>query len=119
MKKKLGRGRPKKQIDKVQFEGLCGIQCTLEEICAFFSTTDKTINRWCKETYEGETFSVVFKEKQNIGKISLRRKQWRLADKNAAMSIFLGKNYLKQTDEKNRPDQQQTCVQIVDDILKE
>ena len=118
MKKKLGRGRREKQIDKVQFETLCGIQCTLEEICFFFSTTDKTVNIWCRDTY-GMTFSEIFKEKKGLGKISLRRKQWRLANNSTAMAIFLGKNYLGQTDEKNRPDQQQTCVQIVDDVLKE
>jgi hypothetical protein len=32
------------------------------------------------------------------GKISLRRKQLRLAEKSAGMAIFLGKNYLDQAD---------------------
>ena len=35
-------------------------------------------------------------EKRNIGKISLRRSQWRLAEKNVTMAIFLGKQYLGQ-----------------------
>lgn len=34
--------RPLKEIDKKQFENLCGLQCTLEEICGFFDVTDKT-----------------------------------------------------------------------------
>lgn len=27
----MPRGRPKKEIDKTQFEKLCGLQCTAEE----------------------------------------------------------------------------------------
>ena len=33
-------GRPMKQIDKVQFEKLCALQCTEEEICGFLDVTD-------------------------------------------------------------------------------
>lgn len=93
-------GRPKKAIDKDIFEGLCMIQCTEEEIDAVLGVTDKTLNRWCKETY-GKTFSEVFAEKREAGKASLRRKQWKLADDNAAVAIFLGKNYLGQRDERS------------------
>ena len=90
-------GRPKKGIDKEQFEKLCGFQCTQEEICSWFDTTDKTLTSWCKETY-GESFSEVYSKKREKGKISLRRAQFQLATKSAAMAIFLGKNYLGQTD---------------------
>ena len=90
-------GRPKKIIDKDQFEKLCALQCTLEEICGFFSVTDNTLNSWCKETY-GTTFSEVFKEKRVGGQISLRRSQFKLAEKSAAVSIWLGKQYLGQRD---------------------
>lgn len=44
------------------------------------------------------TFSDTFAEKRKTGKISLRRMQWRLAEKNATMAIFLGKQYLGQRD---------------------
>ena len=37
-------------------------------------------------------------KKREKGKISLRRAQFRLAEKSAAMAIFLGKNYLGQRD---------------------
>ena len=89
--------RLKKEIDQKQFENLCGLQCTLEEICGWFDVTDKTLNAWCKRTY-GENFSEVFKKKRGAGKISLRRNQWRLAEKNANMAIWLGKQYLGQKD---------------------
>lgn len=85
------------RIDKKKFENLCGLQCTLEEVCGFFDINDKTLNSWCKKTY-GTTFYEVFKEKRGIGKISLRRMQWKLAEKNPSMAIFLGKQYLGQKD---------------------
>lgn len=90
-------GRPRKNIDKNQFENLCGMQCTEEEICSWFDVTDKTLNSWCKRTYK-MNFSEVFRQKRGKGKISLRRTQFRLAEKSAAMAIFLGKQYLGQRD---------------------
>ena len=89
--------RPKKEIDKKQFENLCGLQCTKEEICAWFDITDKTLDAWCKRTYR-QSFSVTFAQKRGKGKISLRRSQFRLAEKNANMAIWLGKQYLDQKD---------------------
>ena len=90
-------GRPLTEIDKNEFEKLCGLQCTQEEICSFFGTTPKTLQRWCRRTY-GAGFSQVFAEKRRNGKIALRRAQFRLAQKNAAMAIFLGKQWLGQKD---------------------
>lgn len=95
-------GRPRKKIDKKEFEGLLAIQCTLEEVTAFFDIklggcSEDTIQRWCKNEY-GESFAVVSAKKRNYGKISLRRSQFRLAERNATMAIFLGKNYLGQAD---------------------
>jgi len=105
-KKKMGR--PKKVIDQRQFETMCGLQCTLEEVCAILGVTDNTLNTWCKETY-GTTFSEVFAQKRALGTMSLRRAQFRLAEKSAAMAIFLGKNYLGQTD------QVETKIEFEDD----
>ena len=90
--------RPRKEIDQKNFESLCGLQCTLEEICGFFDVTDKTLDKWCKRTY-GHGFSEVFRQKRGSGKISLRRAQFQLAQKNANMAIWLGKQYLNQKDE--------------------
>ena len=90
-------GRPRKEIKQKEFENLCGIQCTKLEICAFFDVTDKTLESWCKRTYHAG-FSEVFSQKRGMGKISLRRKQWQLAEKSASMAIWLGKQYLEQRD---------------------
>jgi hypothetical protein len=90
--------RPRKEIDQKNFENLCGLQCTKEEICAFFDITDKTLDGWCSRTYH-KGFSEVFREKRGIGKISLRRSQFELAKKNATMAIWLGKQYLEQKEQ--------------------
>lgn len=79
------------------FESLCSIQCTQEEICSVLNVDDKTLNSWCKRTYK-KGFSEIFRIKREGGKASLRRKQWLLADHSAPMAIFLGKQYLGQTD---------------------
>lgn len=90
--------RPRKEIDQKAFENLCGLQCTKDEICWFLNVTDKTLDSWCRRTYK-KGFSDIYREKRGIGKISLRRSQFRLAEKSAAMAIWLGKQYLGQKDQ--------------------
>ena len=90
-------GRPPKVINGEQFEALCKIQCTEEEICSVLDVDEVTLQKWCRETY-GVGFSQVYKEKKLGGKASLRRMQWKLAEKNATVSIWLGKQYLGQTE---------------------
>lgn len=110
--------RPKKKIDKKQFENLCALQCTEKDICEWFEVCEDTLNKWCKNTYkdeEGEPmcFSDVFKQKRVKGKVSLRRNQFALSASNAAMAIFLGKNWLGQTDKVEST----VVVASVDDAL--
>lgn len=90
--------RPRKQIDKAQFEKLCAMQCTQEEMCGFFDCDDVTLNSWCKREYK-KSFSEVFRQKRQGGRISLRRTQWKLSETNVTMAIWLGKQYLGQTDQ--------------------
>ena len=111
-KKKMGR--PKKVITKKMFEELCKLQCSQEEICEVTGVTDKTLTRWCKDTYE-KSFSEIFKVKRGKGKISLRRNMMVMAQSNAAVAIFLAKNWLGM---KDRPDPDQdeiepTPVQVI------
>lgn len=109
-------GRPKKEINQNQFEKLCALQCTLREIASYFDCCEDTIESWCKATYN-ENFSDVFSKKKELGKISLRRLQFRLAEKNASMAIFLGKNYLGQSDALKIDGQ--VGVTIIDNIVGE
>lgn len=87
--------RPRKEIDQDNFEKLCALQCTEGEIAFFFDVSVDTIERWCKRTYN-EGFADIFSKKRNGGKIRLRRAQFQLAEKNASMAIWLGKQYLDQ-----------------------
>lgn len=89
--------RPRKEIDFEQFTKLCAIQCTLEEIAAWFECSEDTIENWCKREL-GSHFSDIYKQYAQVGKISLRRYQFELAKKSVPMAIFLGKNYLRQRD---------------------
>ena len=89
--------RPRKEINQKQFENLCALKCHTGQICSFFELTDKTLENWCKRTYKAG-FSEIFRLKRGKGKISLRRAQFQLAQKNANMAIWLGKQYLGQKD---------------------
>lgn len=109
-------GRPPKEFDAELFENLCGIMCTEDEICDIFKTTDKTLSGWCKRQY-GIGFSDAHKRFSARGKLSLRRYQFKLAQKNASMAIFLGKNYLGQRDAMEYQDN--TALEKLDAILKE
>ena len=101
-------GRPKKKIDQKTFEGMCHIQCTLEEICAVLDVDDCTLNKWCKETY-GTTFSEIFKQKRGAGRVSLRRHGFEMAKTNPSVHIFYAKNFLGMTDKV-----EQTVVEVED-----
>ena len=90
-------GRPKKSIDWALFEQLCAIQCTQSEIASVLKMHIDTLRDHVAEYYE-EDFSSVYKKLSENGKMSLRRTQMKLAQKNTAMAIWLGKQYLGQKD---------------------
>ena len=107
-------GRKEIPIDKIQFEKLCSMQCTLEEIASFFDCCDDTINNWCKKTYN-DNFSGIYKKKSAGGKIALRRIQFKHAEKNPQMAMFLGKVYLKQRE--NTPEGNEEKINEVKEFL--
>lgn len=86
------------RIDKKIFEAFCGLWCTETEIAHYFDVDEDTLNAWCKKTYDC-TFSDTYKRFKDIGNASLRADQRKLAKKSATMAIWLGKQYLGQTDE--------------------
>lgn len=90
--------RPRKNISQSQFETLCGIGCTKTEICAVFDCDEKTLTAWCKRTYK-MGFSEAYKTRRDKGNASLRRLQFKEAEKgNVTMLIWLGKQWLGQTE---------------------
>lgn len=84
-------GRPKKTIDYTTVEKLASIQCTQEEIANFLEVSVRTLQR-------DKEFCRIYKKGQDNGKMSLRRIQFKLAEKNPTMAIWLGKQYLHQRD---------------------
>lgn len=110
--------RPTKEIDAEQFEKLCALQCTLGEISSWFKCSEDTIERWCQRTYE-MSFADAFKVYSADGKISLRRFQFKQAEKSYAMAIWLGKQWLGQRDivEAQIPQAESAIEQIARSIL--
>ena len=84
-------GRPKKEINYRQVETLASIFCTQEEIASVLDISVRTLQR-------DEEFCRIYKKGQDMAKSSLRRMQYKLADKNPTMAIWLGKQYLNQRD---------------------
>lgn len=79
-----------------QIRNLAGIFCTQDEAGAVLGVSRQTFNRFLNSepaAQEAWDFG------QDTGRASLRRMQWRHADKNPTMAIFLGKNYLGQRSE--------------------
>lgn len=97
--KKGEGGRPEREFDKKIFENLCMVQCTNKEIEAVLNTDTRTLDKWCKKVYN-QSYSEVKNRYSENGKGSLRRMQFRQALKNPTMSIWLGKNWLGQSDKR-------------------
>src|SRR6266446_9872708 len=91
-----GAGRKMVNIDLVELEKLCGLQCTDEEIAAWFGVATRTIERRRKNP----KFAAVMDRGKAKGRISVRRMQMKLLEQgNATMGVWLGKNILGQVDE--------------------
>lgn len=91
-------GRPKVEISKIDFEKLCAMMATENDIADWFECSIDTICRWCKRTYK-TTFADIYKKKSAKGRVSLRRKQFELAQQgNVTLLIWLGKQQLGQRD---------------------
>jgi len=111
-------GRPKKEIDLDALDKLCAIQCTGEEISSFFDIDYDTLNRICKDEFN-LSFSEYFAQKKGKGKIALRRAQYQSAiNGNTSMLIWLGKNWLSQSDKQEVNHTGGTQIKVtVDDII--
>ena len=82
-------GRPRKHLDVSLIKKLAEMQCTDTEIASALECSRKSL-------HNHEEYFTVIKEARERGKISLRRLQFKLAEKSAAMAIWLGKQYLGQ-----------------------
>lgn len=88
-------------IDWVEFDKLCQLQCTLQEIAGWFCCSEDTIERRVKESHQ-MTFKEYFNMKSSGGRISIRRKQYEVALMgDNKMLIHLGRTYLGQIEKKD------------------
>ena len=88
----MAAGRPKKKIDYELVGKLAAIQCTEIEIAGILDISERTLQRDAE-------FCRIYSLKKDSGKASLRRMQWKKAEEgNATLLIWLGKQYLGQTD---------------------
>jgi hypothetical protein len=93
--RRLGAGRKLVNIDLVELEKLCAIQCTDEEIAAWLGVSTRTIQSRKKQP----EFSEAMTRGKAKGRISIRRWQMKLLEGgNAAIAIWLGKVLLGQRD---------------------
>ena len=84
-------GRPRVKIDLLELEKLCNLQCTVDEIAAFFGVSSRTIDRRA----QSGKFREIIEHGRAKGRISVRRNLFRQANAgNVAASIFLAKNIL-------------------------
>ncbi len=78
--------RPEIEIDEDQLRRLASMQCTHEEIAAFFGVHRNTI---------GSRYADVITEERNKAKASLRRTMFKTAvEGSERMQIWLSKQYL-------------------------
>jgi len=107
-------------IDLVELEKLCSLQCTDEEIAAWFGVSTRTIESRRKQPQ----FSEVMNRGKAKGRISVRRAQMKLLESgNGTMGVWLGKQLLGQRDvtpiELSGPngDPVQVALGTIDEIL--
>ena len=83
--------RPEAKIDLGELEKLCTMQCTDEEVAAFFGVSTRTIER----RRQNKQFSEIMDRARAKGRVSVRRNLFRLSNAgNIAATIFLSKNLL-------------------------
>ena len=95
------------KLDKNKVRMLASFGCTLVEIAKYFKVGESVIRKNYKKEYEAGVEEMKF---------SLRKAQWKYAleNGNTALLIFLGKNYLQQTDKS-----QLDLVGNLETVLKE
>jgi hypothetical protein len=115
-----GAGRKPVKIDLVELEKLCSVNCTDEEIAAWFSLSTRTIESRRKQP----KFAEVMNRGRAKGRISVRRAQMKLLESgNGTMGIWLGKQLLGQRDvtpiELSGPNSQplQISLETIDAII--
>lgn len=86
-------------IDLQELEDLAALQGTIAEAAAWFGVSPSTQRRRLKEA----PYREAWRRGTGKGRLGLRRAQLSLAEKNATMAIFLGKQILGQDEGRAKP----------------
>lgn len=87
---------PRRTVIKIsEIEKVAALQCTYAEAAAFFGIKTSSFKNLLGQDPKAK---MAWERGLNQGKLSIRRKQMRLASVNSSMAIHLGKNYLEQQD---------------------
>ena len=106
-------------VDLSRLPALCRIQATAEECASVLGISQDTLERRLR-TEHGCTFAEFYARHSAPGKCSLRRMQWKLARSgNATMLIWLGKQWLGQTDKVEHAEDEASAhpVQVVVNVV--
>lgn len=95
---RVNEGRPPIVFDWHLLDQLLSIFCTGEECAAVMNVDYDLIERSIKKV-KRMSFTEYANIKKGNGRASLRRRQFRMAETNPALAIWLGKQYLGQRDE--------------------
>jgi len=79
-----------------QIEGLARIQCTMKEAGAVLGVNEVTFSRFLQAHQKAMD---AWQHGKETGKASLRRNQFKMAEHNPTMAIWLGKQCLGQKDQ--------------------
>ena len=117
--KRAGAGRKAVTIDIAELEKLCALQCTDEELAAWFGVSARTLERRRQKA----AFADAMERGKARGRLSLRRHLFSLAGKgNVAAAIFLAKNILGYRDavrnEHSGPDGGHIAIQSAPDFSR-
>lgn len=114
-------GRPKIEFTDKEFASIdymATIHCTGEEIAGVMGVDYDTLNRIIKDKY-GVTVSVYLKNISCKGNMSLRRAQWKSAEAgNVSMQIWLGKQWLGQTDNVTINQSDENIMKEIEEIME-
>src|ERR1044071_3153797 len=98
------------RIDEGELEKLAMLQCTDEEVAAWFNVSTKTIERRRKTG----KFAEIMERGRAKGRISLRRTQMRLAEQGSgSVAIWLGKQLLGQVDHIDHRVEQSNVLRVI------
>ena len=96
--KRSGSGRKAVNMNLAELEKLCVMQCTDQEIAAFFGVDVRTIERRKKKP----AFAAAMERGRSKGRVSLRRMLYtQAANGSVAATIFLAKNVLGYKDHRS------------------